>query len=105
MDILLKFYDALYEDIKKFIWNVRCDIMIIKEQSYNINKKEKRKKCNNRDSISIPSSSSSSIHHGFGNYGLDLEIKLGTNWLGFTTMLNHWSIMRVIVSFGLFFIY
>jgi len=104
LDILLKFYDALYEDIKKFIWNVRCDTMIIKEQSYNINKKEKRKKCNNRDSISIPSSSSSSIHHGFGNYGLDLEIKLGTNWLGFTTMLNHWSIMRVIVSLGLFFI-
>jgi hypothetical protein len=43
LDILLKFYDALYKDIKKFIWNVRCDIMIIKEQSYNINKKEKRK--------------------------------------------------------------
>jgi hypothetical protein len=56
------------------------------------------------DQTYTTSSSSSSIRRGFANYGLDLEIKLGMNWLGSMTMLNHWSIMSVIISLGLVYL-
>jgi hypothetical protein len=66
--------------------------MISLEKSLNINKKEKKKHYNFKNSnLSAPTSIS--LRHGFGNYGLDLAIKLGTNWLDFTIMLNHWSIV------------
>jgi hypothetical protein len=92
IDLLQILYDALYADLKKFIWQPRCDAMISLEKSLNIDKKEKKKHYNFKNSnLSAPTSIS--LRHGFGNYGLDLAIKLGTNWLDFMITLNHWSVV------------
>ena len=92
IDLLQILYDALYADLRKFIWQPRCDAMISLEKSLNIDKREKKNRyiSNNNSNLSTPTSS---VRYGFGNNGLDLAIKLGTNWLDFTIMLNHWSVV------------
>jgi hypothetical protein len=87
IDLLQILYDTLYADLKKFIWQPRYDAMISFEKSLNIDKKEKKKRYNFKNfNRAIPTSI---LRHGFGNYGLDLAIKLGSNWLDFMIILNH----------------
>src|ERR1044072_1571977 len=78
-DLIQILYDALYIDIKEFIWKPRCDTMLTLERSLNIDKKTK--KCRTRNRTFTSSSSNSLTNYlGYNNYGLDLEVKIGGKW-------------------------
>ena len=86
-------YDELYIDLKTNIWQPRCDAMIQRENSLGITKKIKKQKFRNN----LIYNSSSTFHSltqnnlFLDNFGLDLEIKIGGNWLGFMIIRNHSS--------------
>ena len=85
LDILLVFYNNLFDNLENNIWLPRCDAMIQKEKALNINSRIKRKKARNQISNSIPSSSRPDPTDIVDfEFGLELEIRLGGNWLGFT---------------------
>ena len=101
-DLIQILYDALYIDIKEFIWKPRCDTMLTLERSLNIDKKTKKRRTRNR---TFTSSSSNSLTNylGYNNYGLDLEVKIGGKWQDFTELLNHCSWLGEFLIFSFSF--
>jgi hypothetical protein len=98
LDTLLIFYEDLFNNLENNIWRPRCDAMISKEQSLNINNRVKRKKSSIQRSNPLPSSSRSDPTDIVDyEYGLELEIRLGGKWLGFTMSFNHCNIASVVV--------
>ena len=66
--------------------------MLQKESGAGITKKEKKKKkTNNINSNSLLFKNLAEESLFLKNQGLDLEIKIGGNWLGFTRFSNHYS--------------
>jgi hypothetical protein len=86
LDTLLIFYNNLFNSIDDKIWRPRCDAMILKERSLNINNRIKKKKSRFQRSNPIPSTSRRIATDDMvdSEFGLELEIRLGGNWLGFT---------------------
>ena len=93
LDYLHCIYDELYIDLKTNIWQPRCDAMIQKEITLGITKKIKKKKYRNNLIYNSSSTFRSLAQDNLfqENFGLDLEIKIGGNWLGFTIVRNHSS--------------
>ena len=93
LDTLLIFYNNLFNSIDDKIWRPRCDAMILKERSLNINNRIKKKKSRFQHSNPIPSTSRCIATDDMvdSEFGLELEIRLGGNWLGFTMLFNRCS--------------
>ena len=66
--------------------------MIQKEKQLDITQRKKKKKnVTNIVSNFISFCSLDQDNNFVDNFGLDLEVKIGGNWLGFTLVVNHFS--------------
>jgi len=98
MNYLHTIYGEMYIEVKAFIWTPRCDEMLQKELSMGITKKEKKKKKRNNITNNSPSFRNLTGNDKHcENQGLDLEIKIGGNWLDFTRFRNHYSKLAGVV--------
>ena len=99
LEILSVFYNNLFFNINENIWLPRCEKMLAKEKQNNITRREKMKKCTSRNNsnqtIALSVSADDIVTT---EYGLELEIRIGGSWLGFTMLFNRYNLSCRCVS-------
>ena len=78
-----------------------------KRKTFGITQRKKKKKnVTNIVSNSISFRSLDQNNIFVDNFGLDLEVKIGGNWLGFTLVVNHfsWLVGGIYSSFNFLFV-
>ena len=92
LDFTSEFFTDNFLTLRSSIWIPRCETMIQKEKQLGITQRKKKKKnVTNIVSNSISFRSLDQDNIFVDNFGLDLEVKIGGNWLGFTMVVNHFS--------------
>ena len=92
LDFTSEFFTDNFLTLRSSIWIPRCETMIQKEKQLGITQRKKKKKnVTNIVSNSISFRSLDQDNIFVDNFGLDLEVKIGGNWLGFTLVVNHFS--------------
>ena len=92
LDFTSEFFTDNFLTLRSSIWIPRCESMIQKEKQLGITQRKKKKKnVTNIVSNSISFRSLDQDNIFVDNFGLDLEVKIGGNWLGFTLVVNHFS--------------
>jgi hypothetical protein len=106
LDFTSVFFTELFLSLRSSIWVPRCETMILKERQLGITQRKKKKKnVTNIVSNSISFHSLDQDNIFVDNFGLDLEVKIGGNWLGFTLVVNHFSwLVGGIYSSFIFFV-
>ena len=107
LDFTSEFFTDNFLTLRSSIWIPRCEIMIQKEKQLGITQRKKKKKnVTNIVSNSISFRSLDQDNIFVDNFGLDLEVKIGGNWLGFTLVVNHFSrlVGGIFSSFNFLFV-
>ena len=92
LDFTSEFFTDNFLTLRSSIWILQCETIIQKEKQLGITQRKKTKKdVTNIVSNSISFCSLDQYNIFVDNFGLDLEVKIGGNWLGFTMVVNHFS--------------